>query len=62
MVPDPPWCTTAAGLRAGVPMLILWLWLDQPVWAEAVNESRVDAENARARPTSNALTASAQTG
>jgi UDP:flavonoid glycosyltransferase YjiC (YdhE family) len=25
--------TTAAGLRAGVPTLILWLWLDQPVWA-----------------------------
>ncbi|WP_369807305.1 glycosyltransferase, partial [Mycobacterium sp. 852002-51057_SCH5723018] len=25
--------TTAAGLRAGIPALILWLWLDQPVWA-----------------------------
>lgn len=29
--------TTAAGMRAGVPMLILWLWLDQPMWAEAVS-------------------------
>lgn len=28
--------TTAAALRAGVPMLILWLWLDQPMWAAAV--------------------------
>ena len=25
--------TTAAAMRAGVPSLILWLWLDQPVWA-----------------------------
>jgi vancomycin aglycone glucosyltransferase len=29
--------TTAAGMRAGVPMLILWLWLDQPIWAEAIS-------------------------
>jgi UDP:flavonoid glycosyltransferase YjiC (YdhE family) len=28
--------TTAAGLRAGIPTLILWLWLDQPVWAAGV--------------------------
>jgi vancomycin aglycone glucosyltransferase len=28
--------TTAAAMRAGIPMLILWLWLDQPVWAAAV--------------------------
>ncbi|BBZ43951.1 putative glycosyltransferase [Mycobacterium parmense] len=28
--------TTAAGLRAGVPTLILWLRLDQPLWAAAV--------------------------
>jgi vancomycin aglycone glucosyltransferase len=32
---------TAAALRAGVPMLILWLWLDQPVWAAAVEQLRV---------------------
>jgi UDP:flavonoid glycosyltransferase YjiC (YdhE family) len=30
--------TTAAALRAGIPMLILWLWLDQPVWAAAAQE------------------------
>ena len=27
---------TAAGMRAGVPTLILWLWLDQPMWAAGV--------------------------
>ncbi|BBZ48480.1 glycosyltransferase [Mycobacterium heidelbergense] len=27
---------TAAGLRAGIPTLVLWLWLDQPMWAAAV--------------------------
>lgn len=25
--------STAAGLRAGIPALALWLWLDQPLWA-----------------------------
>ncbi|MGA9493222.1 MAG: glycosyltransferase [Mycobacterium sp.] len=35
--------TTAAALRAGVPMLILWLWLDQPVWAAAVEQLKVGA-------------------
>ena len=28
--------TTAAGLRAGVPTLILWNGRDQPIWAAAV--------------------------
>jgi vancomycin aglycone glucosyltransferase len=27
---------TAAGLRAGIPTLILWFWLDQPMWADGV--------------------------
>jgi UDP:flavonoid glycosyltransferase YjiC (YdhE family) len=35
--------TTAAGLRAGVPTLILWLWLDQPIWAAAVTRLKVGA-------------------
>ena len=30
--------TTAAGMRAGVPALILWLWLDQPIWAGAISQ------------------------
>jgi vancomycin aglycone glucosyltransferase len=33
--------TTAAGLRAGAPTLILWLWLDQPIWAAAVERLKV---------------------
>ncbi|TDH57699.1 glycosyltransferase [Mycobacterium eburneum] len=28
--------TTAAGMRAGIPALIQWLWVDQPIWAAAV--------------------------
>ncbi|WP_122440463.1 glycosyltransferase [Mycobacterium attenuatum] len=30
--------TTAAGMRAGIPTLILWLWLDQPIWAAGVEQ------------------------
>lgn len=33
--------TTAAAMRAGVPVLILWLWLDQPMWADAIKRLRV---------------------
>jgi len=33
--------TTAAAMRAGVPSLILWLWLDQPVWAAAVQQLEI---------------------
>jgi vancomycin aglycone glucosyltransferase len=33
--------TTAAAMRAGVPSLILWLWLDQPVWAAGVQQLKV---------------------
>jgi vancomycin aglycone glucosyltransferase len=30
--------TTAAAMRAGVPSLILWLWLDQPMWAGGIQQ------------------------
>jgi UDP:flavonoid glycosyltransferase YjiC (YdhE family) len=33
--------TTAAAMRAGIPSLILWLWLDQPIWAAAVERLKV---------------------
>lgn len=33
--------TTAAGMRAGVPMVILWLWLDQPLWAAAIERLKI---------------------
>ncbi|OBF50936.1 glycosyltransferase [Mycobacterium sp. 852002-53434_SCH5985345] len=35
--------TTAAGLRAGVPTLILWTVWDQPMWAEAVDRLKLGA-------------------
>ncbi|OBK43408.1 glycosyltransferase [Mycobacterium sp. 1081908.1] len=33
--------TTAAGLRAGVPALILWITSDQPIWAAQVKQLKV---------------------
>jgi vancomycin aglycone glucosyltransferase len=33
--------TTAAGLRAGIPTLVLWNGLDQPLWADAVTRLKV---------------------
>ncbi|OBJ04740.1 glycosyltransferase [Mycobacterium sp. 1465703.0] len=49
--------TTAAGMRAGVPMLILWLWLDQPIWAEAVNRLEVGLGRAFSDSTLDSLVA-----
>jgi UDP:flavonoid glycosyltransferase YjiC (YdhE family) len=33
--------TTAAGMRAGVPMLILWIGAEQPIWAAQVKRLKV---------------------
>ncbi len=33
--------STAAGLRAGIPALVLWLWLDQPLWAAGLERLKV---------------------
>lgn len=33
--------TTAAGMRAGVPTLILWVTSDQPIWAAQLNRLKV---------------------
>jgi UDP:flavonoid glycosyltransferase YjiC (YdhE family) len=33
--------TMAAGLRAGLPTLVLWIWLDQPIWAAGVERLKV---------------------
>lgn len=49
--------TTAAGMRAGVPMLILWLWLDQPIWAEAINRLEVGLGRAFSDSTLDSLVA-----
>jgi vancomycin aglycone glucosyltransferase len=49
--------TTAAALRAGVPMLILWLWLDQPVWAAAVQQLEVGSARRFSETTEKTLVA-----
>jgi len=33
--------TTAAALRSGIPALILWFWLDQPLWAAGIEQLKV---------------------
>jgi UDP:flavonoid glycosyltransferase YjiC (YdhE family) len=48
---------TAAGMRAGVPTLILWFWLDQPVWADGVTQLEVGAGRAFSASTLDSLTA-----
>jgi vancomycin aglycone glucosyltransferase len=49
--------TTAAALRAGTPTLILWLWLDQPVWAGAVERLQVGFGRRFSETTSESLVA-----
>lgn len=35
--------TTAAGMRAGVPTLILWIWIEQPIWAAQIKRLKIGA-------------------
>ena len=49
--------TTAAAMRAGVPSLILWLWLDQPVWASAVEQLKIGAAQRFSKATEKSLVA-----
>ncbi|WP_374025924.1 glycosyltransferase [Mycobacterium sp. HNNTM2301] len=49
--------TTAAGMRAGVPTLVLWLWLDQPIWASAVSQLGVGIARAFSESTYDSLVA-----
>jgi vancomycin aglycone glucosyltransferase len=49
--------TTAAGLRAGIPALILWSGLDQPVWADAVSRLKVGFGRRFSESTVNSLVA-----
>jgi UDP:flavonoid glycosyltransferase YjiC (YdhE family) len=48
---------TAAGMRAGVPTLILWFWLDQPVWAAGITKLKVGAGRAFAESTLDSVVA-----
>jgi vancomycin aglycone glucosyltransferase len=52
--------TTAAVMRAGIPSLILWLWLDQPMWAAGVQQLMVGAGQRFADLTPESLTAGLQ--
>jgi vancomycin aglycone glucosyltransferase len=52
--------TTAAGLRAGIPTLILWNGLDQPMWAAAVEYLEVGFGRRFSESTGDSLTADLQ--
>jgi UDP:flavonoid glycosyltransferase YjiC (YdhE family) len=49
--------TTAAATRAGVPSLILWLWLDQPVWAAGVQQLKIGTAQSFSEATQESLVA-----
>jgi vancomycin aglycone glucosyltransferase len=49
--------TTAAALRAGIPTLILWLWLDQPIWAAGVTRLKVGSARQFSATTQESLVA-----
>ena len=49
--------TTAAGMRAGVPTLILWVTADQPIWAAQVKRLKVGSARRFSGTTKNSLVA-----
>ena len=49
--------TTAAGLRAGVPTLILWITSDQPIWAAQIKQLKVGAGRSFSRTSKRTRTA-----
>lgn len=49
--------TTAAGLRAGVPTLVLWFGLDQPSWAAAIEQLKVGSARRFSASTQESLVA-----
>jgi vancomycin aglycone glucosyltransferase len=51
---------TAAGLRAGVPTLALWFWLDQPVWADGIAALKVGSGRAFMESTLDSVVADLQ--
>jgi UDP:flavonoid glycosyltransferase YjiC (YdhE family) len=53
--------TTAAGLRAGIPMLILWDVADQPLWAAQVKRLKVGSARRFSRITRKSLLAELRT-
>lgn len=53
--------TTAAGLRAGVPTLILWIMADQPAWGAAVKRLQVGTTRRFSATTEKSLVADLRT-
>jgi UDP:flavonoid glycosyltransferase YjiC (YdhE family) len=53
--------TTAAGLRAGVPALILWIGFDQPHWGMVVKRLKVGTARRFSRTTQESLVADLRT-
>lgn len=53
--------TTAAGLRAARPTLILWVGADQPVWAAAVKRLQAGTAERFSKVTPDSLLAGLQT-
>ncbi|MGA8332847.1 MAG: glycosyltransferase [Mycobacterium sp.] len=49
--------TTAAGMRAGVPTLVLWVTADQPIWAAQVKRLRVGSARRISSTTKDTLVA-----
>ena len=49
--------TTAAGMRAGVPALILWITSDQPIWAAQIKQLKVGVGRSFSRTSERTLTA-----
>jgi UDP:flavonoid glycosyltransferase YjiC (YdhE family) len=53
--------TTAAGVRAGVPTVVLWVSADQPVWAAQINRMKVGVAQRFSRTTARSLTKALRT-
>ena len=49
--------TTAAGMRAGIPTLILWIGADQPIWAAQVKRLKVGSARRFSTTTQESLVA-----
>jgi UDP:flavonoid glycosyltransferase YjiC (YdhE family) len=53
--------TVAAGVRAGVPTVVLWVSADQPVWASQINRLKVGVAQRFSRTTADSLTKALRT-
>ncbi|MBW0017752.1 MAG: glycosyltransferase [Mycobacterium sp.] len=49
--------TTAAGMRAGIPTLILWIWIEQPIWAAQIKRLGIGAGRRLSATTQESLVA-----